>query len=183
MSERRDAVLTWTAPLLVAMCVALALVGGTSEPGVRTIVRATARTSALILCLALSSWVVSALAPRRAGLIRSLAVSHGLHLVAVLWLAALTRGANLEARAEPATVIGGVLAYAVIAAGAVRPRHPLVEWGLLWVAVSFLFAYGPRAARSPWLYGPAVAALLVAVVLRIAGAFVRRPPLEEQAAA
>jgi hypothetical protein len=37
--------------------------------------------------------------------------------------------------------------------------------------------------RSPWLYGPAVGALLLAVVLRIAGAFMRRAPLQEDVAA
>jgi len=183
MPAGRDRSLTWTAPLLVAMVVTLALGAGVGEAGTRMIVRATARTSALVLCLALSSWVIEALSRRRVGLIRSLAVSHGLHLVAVLWLAALTAGANLAERAEPVAVIGGVLAYAVIFAGAVWPRHPAVEWGLLWVAVSFLFAYAPRAARSPWLYGPAVGALLLAVVLRIAGAFIRRAPLQEDVAA
>jgi hypothetical protein len=183
MSRVQDRTLAWTAPLLVAMCVTVALLMGLGEPGVRTIVRATARTSALLVCLALSSWTIDALAPRRAGLIRSLAVSHGLHLVAVLGLAALTGGANLAERAEAVTAIGGLLAYAVIFAGGVRPRLPFVEWGLLWVAVSFLFAYAPRAARSPWLYGPAVGALLIAIALRIAGAFVRRAPLEEDAAA
>jgi len=119
MPAGRDRSLTWTAPLLVAMVVTLALGAGVGEAGTRMIVRATARTSALVLCLA----------------------------------------------------------------GAVWPRHPAVEWGLLWVAVSFLFAYAPRAARSPWLYGPAVGALLLAVVLRIAGAFIRRAPLQEDVAA
>lgn len=177
MHEPRDRTLAWTAPLLAAMCVAIALVAGIGEAGVRTMIRATARTSALLLCLALSSWVFDGLARRRAGLIRSLAVSHGLHLVVVLWLAALTAGANFVERAAPVTVIGSVLAYVVIFAGAVRPRHPAVEWGLVWVAVSFLAAYGPRAAHRPWVYGPAVAALLASVALRIAGAFVRRHPV------
>ena len=177
MPDARDRTLAWTAPLLVAMCVAVALVAGTGEPGVRAIIRATARTSALALCLALSSWVVGPLGRRRVGLIRSLAVSHGLHLAAVLWLAALTGGANLTERADPVTAIGGLLAYVVIVAGAIRPGHPAVEWGLLWVAVSFLSAYGFRAAREPWIYGPAVAALLVSVALRIMRAFAPRSPV------
>lgn len=173
MNDDRDRTLAWTAPLLSAMCLVLALVAGLGEPGTRTIVRATARTSALLLCLALSSWMIEGLAARRVGLIRSLAVSHGLHLVAVMGLAALTGGANLAERAHPVTAIGGALAYVVIFAGALWPRHRAVEWGLLWVAVSFLAAYGPRAARLPSFYGPFVAALLVAVALRIAGPLVR----------
>ncbi len=173
MRDDRDRTLAWTAPLLVAMCAGLALAYGVGEPGTRTIVRATARTSALLLCLALSSWMIAGLAARRAGLVRSLAVSHGLHLAAVMGLAALTGGANLAERADPVTAIGGALAYVVLFSGALWPRHPAVEWGLLWVAVSFLAAYGPRAARQPWFYGPIVAALLVAVALRVAGPLVR----------
>jgi hypothetical protein len=173
LDETRDRTLIWTASLLVLMCVALAASAGTGEPGVRVLVRATARTSALFLCLALCSFPVDALARRRSALVRSLAVSHGLHLVVVSWLAVLTRGANLMERAAPVTVIGSVLAYAVIAAGAFRPRHPFVEWGLVWVAVSFLAAYGPRAAQAPLVYGPAVIAIAFSLVLRLVAPFVR----------
>ena len=183
MHEAPDRTLTWTAPLLCAMCVVLAIAYGVGEPGVRVLIRATARTSVLLLCLALASWMVRGLAMRRAGLIRSLAVSHGLHLVAVIWLAALTGAANLRERAEAVTAIGGLLAYVVIAWGAFRPRHPAVGWGLLWVAVSFLGAYVPRAARHPWMYGPIVALLLVCVVLRIAGPFVGPERAKEDLAA
>jgi methionine sulfoxide reductase heme-binding subunit len=174
MTDARDPTLAWISTALCAMCGAVVVWAGVEEAGTRTMVRATARTSALILCLALSSWMFDPLARRRAALIRSLAVSHGLHLVAIVWLAVLTRGANLMERAHPVTAIGGFLAYAVIAAGAIRPRQPFVEWGLLWVAVSFLSAYGGRALREPWIYGPVVALLLVAVALRVAGPFVHR---------
>jgi hypothetical protein len=161
------------AALLVLMCLGALLVYGTGEPGVRVVVRAPAPTSALALCLALCSWVIEGLAARRATLVRSLAVSHGLHLAGIVWLAAITGGANLRERAELLTVAGGLLAYAVIFYGALRPRHPFVEWGLVWVGVSFLAAYGPRAARAPLVYGPAVVALAVCLVLRVAAPFVR----------
>lgn len=180
----RDRTLVWTAPLLVLMCAAAVLAWGAGEAGVRVVIRATARTSALLLVLAISSWSIASLAPRRASLVRSLAVSHGLHLVAVLWLGVLTSGDNLRARASLVTLTGGVLAYVVIAVGAVRPRHPFVEWGLVWVAVVFLGAYGPRAVGAPWVYGPAVVLLLAGIALRIAGPLMetapaRRPPKED----
>jgi hypothetical protein len=183
VSSARDHTLTWAAGLVVAMCLAIVAIAGTGEPGVRVLVRATARTSALILCLALCSFAVAALARRRAGLVRSLAVSHGIHLAAVLWLAAVTGGANLRERAGIVNVVGGVLAYAVVFAGLFRPRHPFVEWGLAWVAVSFLFSYGVRAVGAPLVYGPVVAAILLCLALRVAAPFVRPAFAKEDLAA
>lgn len=184
MTDARDRTLAWTSAVLVVMCAGIALAGGLHESGTRIVVRATARTSALILCLVFASWMFDGLARRRVALVRSLAVSHGLHLVAIAWLSVLTGGANLKERADPVTAIGGALAYAVIFAGAIRPRHPFVEWGLLWVAVSFLSAYGGRALTAPWIYGPVVLALLVAVAMRLAGPHVHpvRGPKEDLAA-
>jgi hypothetical protein len=165
------------------MCVAIVATAGTAEPGVRALVRATARSSVLILCLALASFAVAGLAHRRTALVRALAVSHGIHLAAVLWLAAVTHGANLHERAAIVNVVGGVLAYVVIFAGLFRPRHPLVEWGLAWVAVSFLFSYGVRAVDAPLVYGPVVAAILVCLALRVAAPFVRPAVAKESCAA
>jgi hypothetical protein len=71
----------------------------------------------------------------------------------------------------------------VIFAGAIRPLHPAVGWGLVWVAIAFLAAYGPRAAREPWVYGPAVALLGACLLLRIAGAFVGPGRVKEDLAA
>src|SRR4029453_15241191 len=59
---------------LLLMTGALAAAEGLGEPGVRTIVRATARTSAVLLCLALASWApaLRTLEAHRAALGRSL---------------------------------------------------------------------------------------------------------------
>ena len=174
----RDRTLAWSAPALALMVLAILLTRGAGESGVRMAVRATARTSAVFLCLALASHALAAehpLALRRPGLVRSLAVSHGLHLLVVLRLAGLTGGASLAARASPLNVVGGVLAYAVLAVALFRPEHRLVDRGLFLVWVAFLFSYAPRALREPFVYGPFAAALLAALGLRIAGALARRP--------
>jgi len=173
-----DRTLAWTAPALAVMVLAILTVQGAGEPGVRTAVRATARTSAALLCLALASHALAdghALVRRRAGLVRSLAVSHGLHLLVVLRLAWLTSGENLRARASVVNVAGSLLAYAVLAAAFFRPEHRWVDRGLVWVWAAFLAAYAPRAIREPFHYGPFVAALVVALAMRVAGAFARRP--------
>jgi methionine sulfoxide reductase heme-binding subunit len=174
----RDRTLAGTAPALAVTVLAILAVQGAGEAGVRTAVRATARTSAALLCLALASHAFAdghPLVRRRAGLVRSLAVSHALHLVVVLRLAWLTSGANLRARASVLDAAGSLLAYAVLAAAFFRPEHRWVDRGLLWVWVAFLAAYGPRALRQPLLYGPFAVALLAALVLRLVGAVARRP--------
>jgi methionine sulfoxide reductase heme-binding subunit len=173
-----DRTLAWTAPALAVMVLAILAVQGAGEPGVRMAVRATARTSAALLCLALASHAFAdghALVRRRAGLVRSLAASHGLHLLVVLRLAWLTSGETLRARSSALTVAGGVLAYAVLAAAFFRPDDRWVDRGLLWVWVVFLAAYAPRALRQPLFYGPFVGALVIALALRVAGALARRP--------
>ena len=72
-------------------------------------------------------------------------------------------------------VAGSLLAYAVLAAAFFRPEHRWVDRGLMWVWGAFLAAYAPRAIGQPLLYGPFVAALVAALVLRLAGAYARRP--------
>ncbi|MET0553989.1 MAG: hypothetical protein ABW221_13180 [Vicinamibacteria bacterium] len=173
-----DRTLAWTGPALASMVAVVLIVEGAGETGIRAAVRATARTSAAFLCLALASHAFAdghALVRRRAGLVRSLAVSHGLHLLVVLRLAWITAGANLRARASALDVAGSLLAYAILAAAFFRPDHRLVDRGLVWVWAVFMAAYGPRALRQPLLYGPFVAALLIALGLRLAAALGRRP--------
>jgi methionine sulfoxide reductase heme-binding subunit len=173
-----DRTVAWTAPALALMVVGILAVQGAGETGIRAAVRATARTSAAFLCLALASHAFSeghALPRGRAGLVRSLAVSHGLHLLVVLRLAWLTAGANLRARASALDVAGSLLAYAILAAAFFRPEHRLVDRGLVWVWVAFMAAYAPRALRQPLLYGPFAGALVIALGLRLVAALARRP--------
>lgn len=174
----RDRTLAWTAPALALMVAAILAWQGAGEAGTRAAVRATARTSAAFLCLALASHALDGghlLVRRRAGLVRSLAVSHALHLAVVLRLAWLTSGANLRARASAVDAAGSLLAYAVLVAALFRPEHRYVDRGLLWVWAAFFAAYAPRALREPLLYAPFAGALLVALALRAAGALAHRP--------
>jgi hypothetical protein len=170
MPESRAPVLRWAAPALVLMVAAILLTQGWGEPGVREVVRWTARTSLVFFCLAFASW---GLAPwawparRRDGLLAALAVSHGLHLLAIAALAVHTDGANVAERAS--RLLGGALAYAVIFLAAWRPAGAWARWGLFWVWVVFLASYLPRAIASPLLYGPAVLALVLAMAIRLWG--------------
>ena len=94
------------APARVLMCAAALLAWGAGEAG-QVVIRATARTSALLLVLALSSRSIAARSRRvaRASSGRSRCRT-ALHLVAVLWLGVLTSGDNLRARASLVTLTG-----------------------------------------------------------------------------
>jgi hypothetical protein len=168
----RAGVLPWTTAGLVAMTAVVLAAQGAGEPGVRTVVRWTARTSLSFFCLGFAASALPSrwwLARQRRGWLASMAVSHGLHALAIAALAVLTHGVNLVERSRLLTAGGGILAYVVILAAGVRPDHRLVRLGLFWVWVAFLAAYLPRAREWPLTYGPAVALLLAALALRIAG--------------
>jgi hypothetical protein len=169
-TEGRAAVLRWAPPALLLMVAAILLTQGWGEPGVREVVRWTARTSLVLFCLAFVSW---GLAPsswpvrHRSGLLSALALSHGLHLMAIAALALHTGGANLAERAS--RLAGGGLAYAVIFLGAWRPASAWVKWGSFWVWTVFLVSYLPRAVEAPMPFGLAVAVLAAAMAVRLWG--------------
>ena len=144
--------------------------GGAGEEGARQVIRWTARGSLCLLCLALAGEGLKGTFfgwRQRAHLLRGLALSHGLHLVAILALAWFTAGQNLLDRASVINVLGGLLAYVFIAWGAVRPQSTIVSYGLFWIWIVFLHGYGTRAWRMPWPYGVAVALLLFAMLVRV----------------
>jgi hypothetical protein len=169
-AEGRATVLRWAAPALVLMAAVILLTLGWGEPGVREVVRWTARTSLVLFCLAFLSWGLSPSSwpvRHRSGLLSALALSHGLHLMAIGALALHTGGANLAERAS--RLAGGGLAYAVIFLAAWRPESPWVKWGSFWVWIVFLVSYLPRAVESPIAFGPAVVVLVVAMAVRLWG--------------
>jgi hypothetical protein len=160
------------ATLLGVGIAALLLSYGTGESGVREVVRWTARSSACLLCLALVAdgvrgsffaWV------RFAEVLRSLAVSHGVHAIAGATLAVYSGGRNLVERSSPDAVLGGALAYVFILWGALRPRSRIVPFGLAWIWGVFMVSYGTRALRMPVPFGFAVALLVVAMLVRLSG--------------
>ena len=174
---------------LVAMCAVILLTSGTGEEGWRAVVRATARTS---LVLFTAAYVASSLrafhhgtatkwllANRRyVGL--SYAVSHTLHLAAIV---ALARVATDFETSAVALVFGG-LAYVFLYAMALTSSDRAVaamgtaNWRRLHRAGMhynwFIFAqsYVPRALDEPGLYGVAALLVIGGAALRVA-AYVR----------
>jgi methionine sulfoxide reductase heme-binding subunit len=170
MHETRASVLRWAAPALLLMVALLLITHGFGEPGVREVVRWTARTSLLFFCVAFASWGLrpSTWAARhRPGLLTGLALSHGLHLLAIAALAWHTGGANVAERLS--RLLGGMLAYAAIALGAWRPAGPWARWGSFWVWIVFLASYVPRAMGSPNPFALGVALLVAALAVRLWG--------------
>jgi hypothetical protein len=149
--------------LLLAAC-------GAGADGVREIIRWTARSSLFFLCAALvtegRTWRLSAWWQRPV-LLRSLAVSHTLHALAIATLAVQTAGENLLARSAPLNVFGGALAYAFIYWGALKPYSRVTSAGLVWIWGVFMFSYGVRAVRMPLPYAFAVGLLLVVIAIRM----------------
>jgi hypothetical protein len=155
---------------------------GAGEEGARQVIRWTARSSFCLFCLALAGeglkgnffgWRY------RTDLLRGLALSHGLHAVAILALAWFTSGQNLMERASLVNLLGGLLAYVFIAWGAFRPQSTVVSNGLFWIWIVFLVGYGSRAMRMPWPYGLAVGVLAIALLVRVLGAFALSRSKEE----
>lgn len=159
-----------TVPLLVSMAVAILALRGAGEEGSRQLIRWTARTSLVLFALAFVAPAlphVPWLRVQRGSLLVCLAASHGLHLIGIALLASATGGANLAERRGVLRLGGGVVAYLVIAAAAVRPDHPWVERGLWWVLIVFAAGYVPRAIASPVMYGGAVVILASIVAVRV----------------
>jgi DMSO/TMAO reductase YedYZ heme-binding membrane subunit len=175
---------------LAAMVAFVLAVSGTGEPGVRAVIRWTARSS---LVLFLATFVASSLrrlwrAPASAWLLRnrralglSFAVSHALHLAGILALAVRVPTATFE----PATVVGGGVGYAFIAAmaatssdAAVR-RLGALRWRLLHRTGSWLvFAiFAQNYLVAPFVnpaYAPLGLAVAAALALRLAARQRRR---------
>jgi DMSO/TMAO reductase YedYZ heme-binding membrane subunit len=169
------------------MCALLLLVDGTDEAGVRALIRSTARTS---LALFLLAFVASSL--RRlwrtdvtAWLLRnrryvglSFAVSHGLHLAAIVMLA---RGwpESFWTQTPATTVYAGGLGFVLVGLMAATSSDAAVRWmgqrgwkrlhaiGAWYLFGVFALSYGTRGFVRP-SYLPATIAVYVAAGLRIA---------------
>jgi methionine sulfoxide reductase heme-binding subunit len=198
----------WASAALVLMVAAIGLVTGADEAGVRAIVRATARTSTALFLLAFTAsalhrlWAGPAtrrsltgpeqpgpLAPLAPGwLLRnrrylglSFAVSHTLHLLAILVVAWRWPHPFLEQSARAGALAGGGLGYLFLAAMAATSTDAAVarlgarRWRLLhttggyvlWIV--FAVTYAGRLREDPryWLaMVPLVAALVIRLVAR-----------------
>ncbi len=157
------------------------------EEGLRAVIRFTARSS---LALFLLAYTASALARLRAGgplawprrhrrqLGLAFALSHGLHLVAIVALARLyPETFRAASRGSP---VPGAVAYAFILAMAATSFDRTAGWigprawrllhglGAFYVWVSFAIAFAKRAPGAP-LYWVPVGLLAAAMGLRLAG--------------
>jgi hypothetical protein len=134
MRFRGWAITSWNSVLLVLMSALVLTVAGTGEEGVRTLIRATARSSALLFLAAFLArparqlWRASATAfllRNRRYLGVSMAVSHAIHAAAIVWL---SRSFPSAYQADIVTLIGGGLGFAFLALMAVTSSDAAVSW-------------------------------------------------------
>ncbi len=175
----------WCALLLVTMAAAILALRGTGEAGWRTLTRTTAETSFVLF---LSAFTASALAhlwpsPPTRWMLRnrrylgvSFAVSHAIHLVAIVSLAGALGD---QFRLDPVTLIFGGTAYLFIAAMTATSFDRSAAWlgphawkrlhriGAHYVWFIFALQYVGLLTRSFW-YAPFIAAVLAAMGLRVA---------------
>jgi methionine sulfoxide reductase heme-binding subunit len=175
----------WCALGLVALTAAQLAVRGLGEEGLRLVIRTTAKTS---LALFTSAFIASAVArmwphPLSRWLLRnrrylgvSFAVSHGIHLLAILAVLRISPTFKIA----PATVVGGGLAYVFIAAMTATSFDRSAAWigprawqllhtaGVYYVWFIFFISYAPRAAIESLWYTPFVLVLLASLGLRLA---------------
>jgi DMSO/TMAO reductase YedYZ heme-binding membrane subunit len=187
MRLRGWALTGWISLALVAMSALVLASAGTGEPGVRMLIRATARSSAVLFLLAFlarplrqlwradaTAWVLR----NRRCLGVSMAVSHAIHAAAIAWLFA-AHPASYQPDAQ-ALVFGGLgfLFLALMAAtssDAAVARLGRARWqalhraGAWYVWFIFAFTFPPDPQRG-WdaVHAVAVAAFLLAPFVRLA---------------
>jgi DMSO/TMAO reductase YedYZ heme-binding membrane subunit len=170
---------------LTLMCVALLVLHGAGEDGLRVVVRATARTSVVLFCAAFAAGGLRRLwrAPASAWLVRcrrqvglAFAYSHALHLAAILGLVATVPAFGPSV--SWITIVGGGTGYLLIAAMAATSTDSALKrlgprrWRALhlaglWVVFGiFAQSYVPRALSNPNYVAPA-ALLVAALVVRL----------------
>ncbi|MEV6063270.1 hypothetical protein [Nocardia asteroides] len=170
----------------VMAVVILALVGADTD-GYRMIIRATARTSlvlflaAFVATSALALWPGEParwLARNRRYLGLSFAMSHGVHLAAIVTLAR-TDPETFDSLADASSFVGGGLGYLVIAVLTAASFDTIVDrlgparWQLIqtvgswFIWVLFTVSNGGRIPENLW-YALPTAALLAALIMKIA---------------
>lgn len=187
MRLRGWALTGWISVALVAMSALVLAAAGTGEGGVRMLIRATARSSALLFLIAFlahparqlwrSDATAFALENRRYFGV-SMAVSHLIHGLAIVWLSTGFPGAY---ESNLVTLAGGGLGFVFIAAMAAtssdaafkalgRERWQLLHrTGAWYVWFIFWFTFPPDPSRG-WdaLHAAFVAAFVAAPLVRAA---------------
>lgn len=187
MAYRGWAITGWNAVALVAMSALVLAAAGTGEDGVRMLIRATARSSALLFLIAFLArparqlWRTDATAfaiKNRRYFGVSMAVSHGIHGLAIVWLFTAFPSAY---QVNAVTLAGGGLGFVFIAALAAtssdaafkalgRARWTLLHrtgvW-YLWFVFAFTFIPDPQYGWDA-THALAVAAFTAAPLVRAA---------------
>ena len=187
MRYRGWSITGWNAVALVAMSALVLAAAGTGADGVRMLIRATARSSALLFLIAFlarplrqlwrSDATAFALKNRRYFGV-SMAVSHLIHGIAIVWLLTSFPSAY---QTNLVTLLGGGLGFAFIAAMAAtssdaahralgRRRWQLLHrTGAWYVWFIFWFTFPPDPSRG-WdaLHATAVAVFTAAPLVRAA---------------
>jgi sulfoxide reductase heme-binding subunit YedZ len=179
--------------LLAAMAFYFLVGHGWDVEGIRLVIRATARTSLVLFSLAFTASALAQLAPsavtrwqrrNRRYLGVSFAVSHGIHLLALIALARsnpelfwkLTNVANI---ALAGTGYLFIFAMAVTSFDRTAAWLGLRKWRLLhliggwYIWISFATAVGKRVPLDPFYY-PLAALVIAAGVVRLVAIYRRR---------
>ena len=194
MRYRGWAITGWNAAALVSMSALVLGAAGSGEDGVRMLIRATARSSALLFLIAFlarslrqlwrSDATAFALRNRRYFGV-SMAVSHAIHGAAIVWLLTAWPSAY---QADPVTLAGGGLGFAFIASMAAtssdaafrklgRARwQALHRTGAWYVWFIFAITFVPdRQVGWDALHATAVATFAAAPLVRAAAIAKTRP--------
>jgi sulfoxide reductase heme-binding subunit YedZ len=180
--------------LVAAMSLALAAAHSWDVEGIRLVIRATARTSLVLFVLAFTASALVELMPsditrwqrrNRRYLGVSFAVSHFIHLVAIVSLVALDE-AMFWKLTNVATIVLAGTAYLFIAAMTATSFDRTAAWlgarkwrllhlvGGWYIWISFAIAVGKRVPLDPF-YWPMAALVLAAAIVRLV-AMTRRDP-------
>lgn len=188
MTYRGWSITRWNALALFAMSALVLAFAGTGEDGVRMLIRATARSSALLFLIAFLARPVRQLwrtdltafaIKNRRYFGVSMAVSHAIHGAAIIWLFDAFPQAY---QTNATTILGGGLGFVFIAAMAAtssdaafkslgRTRWQLLHrTGAWYVWFIFAFTFLPKEGGAAWdpLHTIAVAAFVAAPLVRAA---------------
>lgn len=176
----------WTAVAVAGIVAALLAVAGTGEPGIRLVIRATARTSVLLFGGAFVAAALDRAWPTRASrwmlanrryLGVSFAVSHFVHLLAIIALAGWSLRRAAADAGLPVVLLGGT-AYLFLLAMTATSFDRTAAWlgprawsrlhttGVYVLWTVFFVSFAPRITESA-LYWPFALGLLAAMVLRL----------------
>jgi DMSO/TMAO reductase YedYZ heme-binding membrane subunit len=181
--------------VLTGLCIWIAGMRQFEVDGVRMVIRFTARTSLLFLCLAFSATALARLWPNawtrwqrrnRRYLGVTFAASHGIHAIAIAWFAMMDPAGYAAATSFASYIFGGI-GYAFIVAmaatsfnrtaAAIGPRawRALHLTGGYYLCFQFMVSFGKRVPDMP-LYSLFLLPLLAVIALRLIAMASARTP-------